>query len=83
MSDKPVNPPAFPTSAYEGIGGEAIFQVGMTLRDYFAAQALMGLIANNAGEASLQMSYEGNTWGQQIAKNAYDHADAMLKARQS
>jgi hypothetical protein len=39
MSDKPENPPAFPTAAYEGIGGAAIYQGGMTLRDYFAAKA--------------------------------------------
>lgn len=39
MGEKIDNPAAFPTAAYEGIGGEAIYQCGMTLRDYFAAKA--------------------------------------------
>jgi hypothetical protein len=43
---------------------------GMTLRDYFAAKAMQGLLANN------------NIDAQQIAKAAYIVADAMLKARE-
>jgi hypothetical protein len=42
---------------------------GMTLRDYFAAKAMEGLLAND------------NIDAQQIAKAAYIMADAMLKAR--
>jgi hypothetical protein len=49
---------------------------GMDLRDYFAAQALQGLIAgcyagNNAG-----FTVEGNVFA------AYEYADAMMKARE-
>jgi len=45
---------------------------GMSLRDYFAGQALMGLIVhNNYGSVS-----DAN-----IAKGAYSYADAMLEAR--
>jgi hypothetical protein len=44
---------------------------GMALRDYFAAKAMQGLLANN------------NIDAQQIAKAAYIVADAMLKARES
>jgi hypothetical protein len=40
---------------------------GMTLRDYFAAQAML--------RTSVGSSYE------QLAKTAYEIADAMLKAR--
>ena len=41
---------------------------GMTLRDYFAAKAML--------RTSVGSSYE------QLAKNAYEIADAMLKARE-
>jgi hypothetical protein len=43
--------------------------VGMTLRDYFAAKAMQGLM-----DAAMPMP--------EIAEAAYDMADAMLKARE-
>lgn len=43
---------------------------GMTLRDYFAAAALQGLLADGGGAS----------WNDD-AKSAYLAADAMLKAR--
>ena len=47
---------------------------GMTLRDYFAGQAMAALITATIDKDSL--------WSQdQIAECAYDVADAMLKAR--
>ena len=54
--------PAFPTGT--------AFQ-GMTLRDYFAAKAMQGLIANGAVSPV------------DAAKAAYIVADSMLKARGS
>jgi hypothetical protein len=45
---------------------------GMTLRDYFAAQALAGLCAYSPGFA--------DAWG---AQKAYEAADGMLKAREA
>lgn len=48
---------------------------GMTLRDYFAAKAMQGLIAIKSFE------YEGESPAQGIARNAYEMADAMLEAR--
>lgn len=48
-------------------------QTGMTLRDYFAAQAI-GVTAPNKPPA-----YDDTT----IAKYAYEMADAMLKAREA
>jgi hypothetical protein len=42
---------------------------GMTLRDYFAAKAMQGLM-----DAAMPMP--------EIAEAAYDMADAMLKARE-
>lgn len=45
------------------------YEEGMTLRDYFAAQAMQGYIASGQVEPD------------RIAEWAYQHADAMLKAR--
>ena len=59
------NPSAFPhtTGLYEP-------QCGMTLRDYFAAQALMGMLA---GRTSIPQ-YE-------YATTAYELANDMMEAR--
>ena len=45
------------------------YRDGMTLRDYFAAQAML--------RTSVGASYE------QLAKTAYEIADAMMKAREA
>jgi hypothetical protein len=44
----------------------------MTLRDYFAAKAMQGMLAENGG---------GAVTNDEIAAWAYHLADAMLKAR--
>ena len=58
--------PAFPPP---GGGG----QQGITVRDYFAATALIGLAQAFAGETDGRAS--------EIAGQAYSIADAMIKAR--
>lgn len=63
------NQPAFPV-AY---GGGRI--EGMTLRDYFAAKAMQGFLANFDDEVSLDQL-------QGFATVCYALADAMLKARE-
>tara|TARA_R110002126_G_scaffold24313_3_gene84776 strand:+ start:151 stop:348 length:198 start_codon:yes stop_codon:yes gene_type:complete len=63
------NPPAFPNEGFNGWGNP--FQ-GMTLRDYFAAKALQGLLASDV-----------NAPMQSFAIRAYKMADAMLKAREA
>ena len=63
-SDKQTGGPAFPTGT--------AFQ-GMTLRDYFAAKAMLGLMA------SPHMPDAFNV--QPVADKAYMIADAMLEAR--
>jgi hypothetical protein len=45
----------------------------MTLRDYFAAKAMQGLLASLPSDTTL---YDSN-----IAKRSYEMADAMLKVR--
>ena len=57
---------AFPS---HGSMGE-VTQEGMTLRDYFAAKAMQGLM-----DAAMPMP--------EIAQAAYQMADDMLKARQA
>jgi hypothetical protein len=50
---------------------EAVHQRGMTLRDYFAAKAMQGLLAGKLQSVELKV----------IAGDCYKMADAMLKAR--
>jgi len=62
-----MNEPAFPTGT-----GVTPYKSGMTLRDYFAAKAMTGLLtAEIVGEYS----------NEHVAEIAYRIADAMLKAR--
>lgn len=49
---------------------------GMSLRDYFASQALAGMIASYTG-ADLPLPERDHA-----AITAYEYADAMLKARE-
>ena len=66
------NEPAFPVFPETSGGHAAAFQ-GMTLRDYFAAKAMQGMLAACTGwsEANLE----------RLAKCSYLTADAMMKAR--
>ena len=48
--------------------------VGMTLRDYFAAKAMLGILADP--HRDMNYGYDA------IASYAYSLADAMLKARE-
>ena len=60
---------------------------GMTLRDYFAAKAMQGIVSSIDGEdnyrrlrghaAAAELSV--SEW---IARDAYKQADAMIKARE-
>ena len=51
-------------------------QQGMTLRDYFAAKAMQGMLANP--KLQEQILKAGQSW---IEESAWAVADAMLKAR--
>ncbi len=65
-----MNEPAFPTY----YGGYAKCDAdGMTLRDYFAAKTLQGLLSNRNAEAAID----------EFAAKSYRMADAMLKAREA
>ena len=68
---------AFPTPTFSindearvtAVGGEG----GMDLRDYFAAQAMQGLLSDGVGSLS----------DEELADWAYKLADAMMKARKA
>jgi hypothetical protein len=66
------NPPAFP---YSVDNGETVkYVTGMTLRDYFAAKAMQGFLADGAApDVSKEI----------ISMMAYAMADAMLEAREA
>ena len=82
--------PAFPFVAKDKTG--IIINTGMTLRDYFAAKAMVGLMGTERaeqyiGEDGLEMDDEEGSVGtlfvhtDQMAQEAYMIADMMLKAR--
>jgi hypothetical protein len=64
--------PAFP-SVGEGFNNPLYSAPGMSLRDWFAGQALAGLMADE--------NTEGFDW-EFFARQSYAAADAMLSARQ-
>ena len=69
MNDKPENPAAFPEHKFESYGGGAgqhVMTGGMTLRDYFAGQALASI---TSGTPNFRAVY------------SYEIADEMLKER--
>ncbi len=66
--------PAFPTS-YRDCGHS-----GMSLRDWFAGQALAGIMAN--ADYAKHINHEHHHWRISNAAHAYDAADAMLGMRE-
>ncbi len=66
--------PAFPEAKLAHNDYHSAYR-GMTLRDYFAGQALMGM--------GLYSDYAHGPCNADAAKRAYALADAMLKAREA
>jgi len=64
--------PAFPLSQH-GTQTLGMHITGMTLRDYFAAKAMQGIVSRGVSDMK---------WIDTYATNAYKMADAMLKARE-
>jgi hypothetical protein len=71
MNNTNTDEPAFPQHGFDPITERFTSQGGMTLRDYFAAKAMLGIL------------YEGAESSAGIAGWAYEMADAMLKAREA
>jgi hypothetical protein len=76
MSNTNTGGPAFP-DPQENWRGEK----GMTLRDYFAAQALTGAQIWDAVLNGKNAQFSGGV--EKLAEVAYAVADAMLKAREA
>lgn len=71
MSDKDGGP-AFPVTPTDNSGQIAPTQLGMSLRDWFAGQALMGMLADHTSNPPRTAT----------ASLSYALADAMLAERQ-
>jgi hypothetical protein len=72
------NPPAFPDWTKDG----------MTLRDYFAAKVLQGMLAAKGWHPDFMFLADfnfdaGQRAADAVAVAAYKYADAMLKAREA
>lgn len=78
--------PAYPSTEEHPSYDFPMHHPGMTLRDYFAAKALAGLLANPGGPFQAN---DRNGWDivnctlDDIAKFSYQASDAMLAARAS
>ncbi len=73
------NPPAFPHGDPTH-GGE----LGMTLRDYFAAKAMQGMLTSPEFlvVVTADQAVGGNA-KERVSNIAFAYADAMLKAREA
>ena len=71
MTDIPDNPPAFPVPDME----REVWQTGMTLRDWFAGQALAGLLS----QPDFDSHHDD---AEDMARDLYEMADAMLAERE-
>nr|WP_312970683.1 hypothetical protein [Brucella intermedia] len=71
MSNIETGGPAFPACNEANVNGT----MGMTLRDYFAAQALIGVVAANNPKSDIEFHL--------ASMDAYSIADAMVKIRES
>lgn len=69
MNNKPKNPHAFPVVGSDFYSDSE----GMTLRDYFAGQALTGILSNNSND---------HKTSKDIVRESYALADEMLAERE-
>ena len=70
--------PAFPLVAKDRSG--MMINMGMSLRDYFAAKAMQGLIAHEEQASRLSSANIGD-FDERVAFAAYRYADAMMERR--
>ena len=63
--------PAFPVTA-----GHEVYSIGMTLRDWFAGQALAGMASISLDDGDMIMGWAD------MAKAAYKAADSMIAESQ-
>ena len=75
MSNTNTGGPAFPVWEANDRGYPEMLDAGMTLRDYFAAQALQALIIREGKDHSGIIN--------EITTTAYQYADDMMKEREA
>ena len=82
--------PAFPVASCQDANGQICWGTdGMTLRDYFAGQALAGITSRSVEVyrklegSGISMSEIENELTQRLSYSAYAYADAMLAAREA
>ena len=88
MNNTNTGGPAFPTA--EIFHDEVVYTGGMTLRDYFAAKAMQGIVCapHSTDDDKTAAVYLSDGLGfsdgmrGRVAVAAYAMADAMLKARE-
>lgn len=73
--------PAFPAWELSGAGNPEMTCFGMTLRDYFAAKAMQGMLAYPGDES--WGSHHNNNTADGVAKMAFWYSDAMIAAREA
>ena len=81
MSNQNNGGPAFPELGNVGHNSDWQSESGMTLRDYFAAKALGLCFAQYLNHAEVEGFQDG--WRDGVASDAYQMADAMLRAREA
>jgi hypothetical protein len=77
--------PAFPNSTEHDQHGQVLNYAnpGMTLRDYFAASPLQGVLANGLIKVAECAEKRGISCADYYAICSYEYADAMLAAREA
>lgn len=82
---QPENPPAFPFVVQGSAAFDTSVDQGMSLRDYFAGQAVTGILANSenvaAGAEPTNSAISSDGFPAWLALSAYRVADAMLAHR--
>ncbi len=81
---KPLNPSAFPNDIHESMNDSEYKHKGMTLRDYFAAKAMQGMIQDEKLREmfALKGNQSNTDWMDILSENSFYIADAMLKQRE-
>ena len=75
--------PAFPLPYIKGQGTDWNMCGGVSVRDYFAAAALNGILANSASSwtSTKEDKEQGISWADKCAAEVFEIADAMAKRR--
>jgi len=85
MKDEKSGGQAFPINPQYLEDGSTCYFPGMTLRDYFAGQALKGMVSSDlcVTKAGQKGNDNGKNDTEIIAIASYHYAEAMLKERES